>query len=104
MSISAASASLVRQQVKKGKTLSTPEMGASLTSYDLHLGDACEKVSFQATGDLAGNLTFSINGSNFTNSTAIAGANAIATFSSHAVVIVRVTRTGGSGRVAVACL
>lgn len=103
MAISNADVAKVRQHVRNGAIFSTPVLSLSLTSYDIHLGSAFSKVSFQGTGDLAGTLTFSLDGINFKSSTAIAGTNDLASFSTHNVVIVRVTRTSGTGRVAIAC-
>lgn len=91
-----------KQDVSTGTTLSTGLLDAQNASEVLFLGDAAAKVSFQATGDLAGTVEFSINGDNFGNSTAIAGSNAIASFNTHNVSYIRVNRSGGSGRLHVA--
>lgn len=66
----------------------------------ISLGFASEKVSFQATGDLAGTIEFSINGKDYFGSAAIS--TTPGSYSTHNVTSVRVTRTSGSGKLAIA--
>jgi hypothetical protein len=73
-------------------------MDATNTVEIIELAIDAEKVSFQADGSLAGTVEFSISGIDYVNSTAIGGANAIVTFNTHMVSSLRVTRTGGSGK------
>ena len=76
----------------------TGTLDAATASEIITLAVAAEKVSFQASGTLTGNVLFSIDGINFTNTTAIGGSNAIVTFSSHLVKVLRVDRVAGTGK------
>lgn len=92
----------VRQRVATGQKSATETLDASTTVEIIRFGGAMEKVSFQASGSLAGNIEFSISGLNWVSSTPIPGSNAIATFSAHNVEGVRITRTGGTGQLFIA--
>lgn len=76
-------------------------LDGSTTTEIIALGLAAGKVSWQSTGDLAGNIEFSIDGKTFFDSTAFT-AGTPASYSTHNVTSIRITRTGGSGRLAVA--
>lgn len=102
MTFSRQAIQLVQQPVRTGDKASTGILNGVTTVQIVELGDVFSKVSFQASGDLLGTVEFSINGTNFTNSTAIAAANAIASFSTHNVSSIRVTRTSGTGRLVTA--
>lgn len=93
---------LARQKVAVGESAKTETLDASNPTEVIRLAGVAEKVSFQAFGTLVGTVTFSVDGTNFADSTAIAGSNAIASFNSHNVLSIKVTRTGGSGFLAVA--
>jgi hypothetical protein len=88
--------------VRTGDKTITGVLDGTTTVQIVDLGDVFAKVSFQATGTLLGTIEFSLNGVNFANSTAIAAANAIASFSTHNVCSIRVTRTSGTGRLVMA--
>jgi hypothetical protein len=95
----------VRQRVATGQKSATAVLDGStsdLTVEVIRFGGAMEKVSFQASGTLTGTIEFSISGENWTSSTAIPGANAIASFNTHNIEGVRVTWTGGVGQLFVA--
>ena len=98
MGYSKKQAKTVRQPVLVGDTQVTGTLDGTTTVETVTLSCVAEKVSFQADGTLAGNVTFSIDGVNFGNSTAIGGSNAIVTFSTHMVKVLKVTRTGGTGK------
>lgn len=90
-----------RQSVSIGDSEVTGVLDATNTIEIVALSCVAEKVSFQASGDLAGTVEFSIDGVNFKNSTAIGSTNAVVTFNTHMSKVLRVTRTGGSGRLAI---
>jgi len=92
----------IKQTVRTGDKLSSKELDASTTEDIISLGFPAEVVSFQASGTLAGNIEFSLDGTNWTNTTAIPGSNVIGSFSSHLVLAVRVTRTAGAGKLSIA--
>jgi hypothetical protein len=92
----------VTQQVKTGSRLTSTLLDASSTVDIITFGTVAEKVSFQGDGDLAGTVEFSIDGINWKNSTAIGATNAIVSFNTHNSAAIRVTRSGGSGRLHVA--
>lgn len=71
--------------------------------YEVELGIIAEKVSFQATGTVAGTVEFSLTGVDYKNSTAIGGSQAIVTYSTSLVKKLKITTTGGgTGRLVVA--
>lgn len=92
----------VRQRVVTGEKVATGVLDASNTVEIIRFGGAMSKVSFQASGDLAGTIEFSISGLDWVSSTAIASSNAIASYNTHNVEGVRVTRTSGSGQLFIA--
>lgn len=92
----------VIQQVKIGSRFSTVLLDASTTEDILTFGTVVEKVTFQADGDLAGTIEFSVDGTNWDDSTAIAASNAMDSYNTHNVAAVKVTRTSGSGRLHIA--
>lgn len=87
----------VRQKVDSSNRLVTDVLDATTTSEIIKLGQVAEKVSFQSDGDLAGNVSFSINGKDFFSSTAFT-ATTPGSYSTHSVLHVKVDRTGGSGK------
>lgn len=93
----------VRQAVRSGTKLVTPVLdGTNLSIHIFELGDAVTKVSFQASDNLAGTIEFSINGINWTSSTAIPSSNAIGSYSTNIITAIRVTRVSGTGRLEIA--
>lgn len=91
-----------KQAVSVGVGLSTGTLDAVTTVEVLQFGGAMAKVTFQGAGTLAGTVEFSVNGTNWFSSTAIAGANAPTTFSTHNFNSMRVTRTAGTGTLSIA--
>lgn len=92
----------IRQQTASGVALSTGVLSSLTTVEIIELGGAMSRVTFQGTGDLAGTVEFSVNGQNWFSSTAIAAANAPTTYSTHNFNSIKVTRTSGTGRLAIA--
>lgn len=96
-----------RQKVATGTKTATNVLDGltpETTVEVIRFGGAMSKVSFQATGDLAGTVEFSISGMNWFTSTAIPAANGPASFTAHNVDGVRVTRTGGTGQLFIAAI
>lgn len=93
----------VEQPVRTGSRINSSQLDASTTSQIIELGDVFSKITFQASGDLAGTIEFSMNGVNFVTSTALPASNAMASYNTHNVASVRITRSGGSGKVALGC-
>jgi hypothetical protein len=93
-----------KQAVAVGVGISTSTLDATTTVEILQFGGAMSKVTFQGSGNLVGTVEFSVNGINWFSSTAIAAANAPTTFSTHNFNSMRVTRTSGTGTVAVAAV
>lgn len=98
MAITKAQARQVRQPSLVGDMAITATLDGTTTTEIITFSAVAEKVSFQADGDLAGTVEFSIDGVNFKNSTAIGATNAIVTFNTHMSKVIRVTRSGGSGK------
>ncbi len=90
-----------RQAVRTGvKVASAPMSAASPAPQIIDLGDVCAKVTFQSDGDLAGTIEFSVDGKTW--GTPVALATAMTSFNTHNVCVVRVTRSGGTGKVSIA--
>ena len=102
MTYSKKEAQRVRQKVSVGTALVTGLLDAATTVEVLSFGGAMSKVTFQGTDTLAGTVEFSVNGINWFSSTAIGAANAAVSFSTHNFNSMRVTRSGGSGQLAIA--
>lgn len=93
-----------QQPVDTTDSRNTQILSGTNTTEIVRLAIDAREVSFQATGDLAGTVEFSINGVNFVNSTAIGATNTIVTFNLHVVKILKVTRTGGTGQLCIAAV
>lgn len=93
----------VRQQTHAGVKLVTGTLDGTTTVEVLELGGAMSKVSWSSTGTLAGNVEFSINGQTWFSSTAFV-AGTPGSFNTHNVNAIRVTRTGGTGELAIAAV
>jgi hypothetical protein len=102
MGITKKESQLSRQLINTGAKMATDSLDASTTVNIVRFGTPVAKVSFQGSDTLAGTIEFSINGVNWTGSTAIPGSNAIGSFATHNVTAVRVTRTSGSGFLTIA--
>lgn len=92
----------IRQQTSGGLKAVTGLLDGTTTTEILELGAAMSRVTFQGSGDLAGTVEFSVNGTTWFSSTAIAGANAPTTYSTHNFNAMKVTRSGGSGQLSIA--
>lgn len=91
-----------KQDTSTGVSLSTDVLDGTTTVEILHFGGAMSRVTFQGSDNLGGTVEFSVNGTTWFSSTAIAGANAPTTYSTHNFNSMKVTRTSGSGQLAVA--
>lgn len=90
-----------RQRINTGEVVSTYELSALKTSETIVLAGAMSKCSVQSTGDLAGNILFSVDGVHFVSTTAFT-AGTVVSFSTHNFAAVRVDRTSGTGRLVIA--
>lgn len=70
--------------------------------FELELGIVAEKVSFQATGTVAGTVEFSLTGVDYKGSVAIGASQTIVTYSTSLVKKVKVTISSGAGRLVIA--
>jgi hypothetical protein len=96
MAITKEQARKVRQAVNASDVSLSIPLDASTTVDTRILSIVAEKISWQSDGNLAGTIEFSADGVNFGNSTAIA-ANTLASFSTHLVRAVKITRSSGAG-------
>lgn len=90
-----------RQKMATGTSVSTETLDGTTTTEIVRLACPASKVTVQSTGTLAGNVEFSVNGTDFASTTAFT-ANALVSFSTHNCVAIKVTRTGGTGTLAIA--
>lgn len=95
---------LVRQWVSTGVKTATGTLDGTTTVEVIRFGGAMQKVSYQASGDLAGTIEFSIDGLNWFGSAALPAANAPASYNTHNTEGVRITRTSGSGQLFIAAV
>lgn len=102
MAVSKIQARKTAQSVNIGETVKTDLLDVANTEVTITFNSVAEKVSFQASDTLAGDVTFSLDGQNFGNTTAIGGANAIVSFNTHNIRVIKVTRSGGSGKLTIA--
>jgi len=97
MAVTKQQARKVRQSVLIGDLYLTSILDAITTVEVFELSSISEKVTIQSDSTLAGTIEFSTNGTDFYGSTAFVATVPI-TYSTHLVRVVKVTRTGGSGR------
>jgi hypothetical protein len=90
----------VRQPVLVGDLHITGTLDGTTTTEIVELSSIAEKVTVQSSGDLAGNITVSINGKDFNTGVAFV-ANTLVTYSTNLVRVIKVTRTGGSGKLSI---
>lgn len=90
-----------KQDVSVGVSLSTGTLDATTTTEIIQLGGAMSKCTWQGTTGLTGTVEFSSNGVTWYGSAAIA--TAPTSYNTHNFSSIKVTRSGGSGMVAVAC-
>jgi hypothetical protein len=97
MAITKEQARKVRQPVVTGDLALSVSLSASATTETKILSISAEKVSWQSDGTLAGNIEFSIDGVTFFGSTAFT-AGVPGSYSTHLVRAIKITRTGGTGK------
>lgn len=86
-----------REKVSVSDMVSTETLDATTTVEIVQLGVPADKVSWQSDGTLAGTVEVTINGVTWVASTAFT-ATVIGTYSASLVKALRITRTGGSGK------
>lgn len=97
MAVTKIQARKVRQPVLIGDLAISKILDGTTTTETIQLSSVAEKVTVQSDGTLAGNVEFSVNGVDFFGSTAFT-ATVPATYSTNLVKVLKVTRTGGSGK------
>jgi len=80
-----------------GTKLTSSKLDGTTTEETLIIGDPGSKLSLQTSGTLAINASFSINGVDFFDITAVT--TTPASYITHAVSHVKLTRTAGEGYV-----
>jgi hypothetical protein len=78
----------------------TGTLDGTTTTETVFLSVVAEKVTVQSTDTLAGDVTFSCNGVDFFVGVSFV-ANTPISYSTHNVIAVRATRTGGSGKLSI---
>lgn len=91
----------VKQKVDTSSRFSSNVLDGVNTTQTIQLGTAIEKISVQSSNDLAGNVSFSIDGKTFFNLTAFVATVPIS-YSSHNILYIKIDRTSGSGRLTIA--
>lgn len=97
MAVTKIQARKVRQPVLIGDLAISKTLDAIITTDIVELSSVAEKVAVQSDGTLAGTVEFSINGVTFFGSTAFT-AGAAVTYSTNLVRVIKITRTGGTGK------
>ena len=97
MAITKIQARKVRQPVLTGDYSLSGVLDGTTTIETLTLSLPAEKVTVQSDGTLAGNVEFSVNGVDFFGSTAFV-ATTPATYTANLVRVIKITRTGGTGK------
>lgn len=101
MAITKAQARKVRQPTLSGDYALSAALDAAMLVDIVSLSCASQMITVQSDGNLAGTIEISINGQNFGAPIAFA-ANVMVSYSTNLVRVIRVTRTGGAGRLHVA--
>lgn len=97
MAVSKQQARKVRQPVLTGDHYLSTLLDATNTTEVLLLSSVANKISVQGDGTLAGTIEFSINGLDWYGSTAFTAVTPVS-YNTHLVRAVKITRTGGSGK------
>jgi hypothetical protein len=101
MAISKAAARSTKQAVLSGDELVSPVLDGTSTVYTFELTGPASKITLQSSDSLAFDYEVSVNGKNFvTGASVVAGA--LSSYSTHNISTVKVTRTGGTGKVSLA--
>lgn len=98
MAISKQQARSVKHAVLAGEEQLSPTLDATTTVYTFELTGPAQKVTVQTSDTLAITAEYSCNGQTFFGSQA-AAAGVPVSYSTHVVACVKVTRTGGAGKV-----
>lgn len=98
MAVSKQQARKVRLPVLTGELYLTGKLDGTTSEEVVELSSVASKVTIQSDGDLAGNITYSTNGIDFYGSTAFTATVPLSN-STHLIRVVKITRTGGSGKV-----
>lgn len=98
-----AEAKAIRQKVDVKSKVISSLLNATTTTQDIELAIVGQKITVQADGDLTYTILISINGENYLAGAVITttSANEIASYTTHLVSNIRITRTGGSGKVTI---
>ena len=97
MAITKIQARKVRQPVLEGDLAITSILDGTTTTDTMILSSVAEAITVQSDGTLAGNITFSVNGTDFFGSTVFTATTPV-TYNTHLIRLIKVTRTGGTGR------
>jgi len=97
MAITKEQARKVRQPVSTGDLSLSISLDGTTTIDIRQLSISAEKISWQSDGDLAGTVEFSLDGVTFFGSVAFA-ATVPGSYSTHLIRVVKITRTGGAGK------
>ena len=89
------------QDVSVGVGLCTGTLDGTTTTEIIQLGGACSKCTWQGDTGLTGTVEFSTNGKTWYGSAAIA--TTPTSYNTHNFNSIKVTRSGGTGKVAVSC-
>jgi len=90
----------LRQPVGIDDLVSTGTLDGTTTTETISLSMVASKISYQRNGDLACNVEVSLNGTVFEAATAVSS-DALVSYNTHNIKVIRVTRTGGSGRLTI---
>lgn len=99
MSIAKQDARRVKHAVLAGDERISPTLSMSGNTYDFEITGPTQKFTVQSSGSLAFTYDVSANGKNFTGSPVSVAANAMATYSTNVIAVVRITWVSGSGNV-----
>jgi hypothetical protein len=97
MAVTKEQARKVRQPVHTGDLSLSIALDGTTTIDTRILSIVAEKVSWQSDASLAGTIEFSINGTDFFGSVVFA-ATVPGSYSTHLIRAIKITRTGGAGK------
>ena len=82
--------------------LTSIKLDGTTTEEVIVLGEVASKITLQASGSLTVNATFSLNGVDYFDTTAVS--TTPATYTTHAVTHIKLTRTASEGLVYIAAV
>lgn len=94
----------LKQKVLTGFETATGTLDGTTTTEIVELAGPASKITLQSTGTLVFDYTVSVNGEDYAAGASGVAAGALSSYSTHIVSSVTVTRTGGSGKVAIAAV